>query len=392
MKARTGPTPLTQLQEDEKLFQQEVRRFAKAEIQPLVREMDENAEIPHSLLEQMFNVGMMGIEIPTAENGDGGSFFMSILAIEELARVDPAISVLVHVQNVLVGKSLLHFGNEAQKGRYFPSLAAETVGAYALSEAEAGSDAFAMTTRARREDHCYVLTGRKQWVTSAAEAALFLVFANAEPQLGVRGITAFLLEPSLDGFSIGKREDKLGIRAISTCELILEDVRVPLEKILGKVGTGLDVAGHGLVNGRIGIAAQMVGLAQGALDAAIAYAQQRRQFGRPVVQFQGVHFPLAEVAAEIEAARLLTYNAARLAQARTPHFKLLAPSAMAKLLASQAAERAASLAIETFGGNGFTKDYPVEKFYRDAKIGKIYEGTSNILRRTIAASLMDGLE
>ncbi|MFO1431954.1 MAG: acyl-CoA dehydrogenase family protein [Candidatus Competibacteraceae bacterium] len=382
-------SPLSCLLEEERLFQREVQKFAKEQLEPLVKTMDDTALLPRPLLEQLFSLGLMGIEIPTDRGGGGGSFFMSMLAIEALSRVDPAVAVVVHVQNILVNKTLLRWGNPAQRERWLPALAAGTVAAYALSESTAGSDAFSLTTRARRQGDTYLLSGRKQWITNAAEAGLFLLFANTEPEKGARGITAFLIEPSAAGFQVGKREDKLGIRASSTCELLLDEVPVPAECVLGKPGMGMEIVSDGLAKGRIGIAAQMVGLAQAALDAAVSYAQQRRQFGQSIAGFQGVRFPLAEVAARIEAARLLTYNAARLQDAGTPYFKLLGPAAMAKYLASQVAEQSASLAVDIFGGCGFSREYPVEKLYRDAKIGKIYEGTSNMQLLTIASTLMD---
>lgn len=383
--------PLTALKTDERDLQQEVRRFANEQIKPLVREMDERAEMSPELIAQLFDLGLMSVEIPEEMGGAGSSFFHLVLAIEELARVDPSVAVMVHVQNVLVINTLARWGTEDQKKRYLPLLARDMVAAYSLSESEAGSDAFAMATTARRDGDHYVLNGNKMWATSAAEAGLFLIFVNADPAKGSRGITGFLVERDTPGLKIGKREDKLGIRASSTCELILEDVRVHKDNLLGAVGNGSSIVSEGLNKGRIGIAAQMVGLAQGALDAAVAYAQERQQFGQRISTYQGVHFPLAEIATEIEAARLMVYNAARLLGAGTPYFKLIAPTSMAKYFASQVAERAASQAIETFGGNGFSKEYPVEKFYRDAKIGKIYEGTSNIQLRSIASTIFQRL-
>ncbi len=380
--------PLTQLQEEEVLFKQMVRDFAEERVKPLVSEMDREARIPRPLIEQLFELGVMGIEIPTSYGGSGGTFFMAILAIEELARVDASVSVCVDVQNTLVNNALLRWANPIQKEHYLPLLAKETVGAYSLSEPGAGSDAFSLVTRARREGDSYVLNGRKFWTTNGAEAGLYILFANAQPEKKHRGIAAFLVERTFSGFAVGKKEDKLGIRASSTCELILEDVRVPRENVLGEVGEGYKIAIETLNEGRIGIGAQMVGLAQGALEAALSYARERKQFGQPIAQFQGVHFPLAEMATEIEAARLLVYNAARLKEAGLP---FLQQAAMAKYFSSQVAERVASQALEIFGGYGYIKDFPMEKFYRDAKIGKIYEGTSNIQLRTIARTLLGEL-
>ncbi len=383
-----GMLPLTYLQEDERLFKGMVREFAEEQIKPLVMEMDREARLPRTLIDQLFALGVMGIEIPTAYGGSEGTFFMAILAIEELARVDPAVAVCVDVQNTLVNNALLRWASPAQKEHYFPLLAKDTVGAYALSEPGSGSDAFALVTRARPEGDSYVLSGRKLWTTNGSEAGLYLLFANANPEKQHKGITAFLVERVFPGFTVGKKEDKLGIRASSTCELILEDVRVPRENVVSEVGGGYKVAIETLNEGRIGIGAQMVGLSQGALDAALTYAQERQQFGQSIVSFQGVQFPLAEMATEIEAARLMVYNAARLKEAGE---SFLQQAAMAKYFSSQVAERVASQALEIFGGYGFTKDFPAEKFYRDAKIGKIYEGTSNMQLRTIARGLLETL-
>lgn len=381
--------PLTHLQEDERLFKEVVREFAEERVKPLVMEMDREARLPLTLIDQLFALGVMGIEIPTSYGGGGGTFFMAILAIEELARVDPAVAVCVDVQNTLVNNALLRWANPTQKKRYLPSLAKDTVGAYALSEPGSGSDAFSLVTRARPEGDAYVLTGRKLWTTNGGEAGLYLLFANANPEQKHKGITAFLIERTFPGFTVGKKEDKLGIRASSTCELILEEVRVLRENAVGEVGEGYKVAIETLNEGRIGIGAQMVGLAQGAFEAALAYAQERRQFGQPIASFQGVHFPLAEMATEIEAARLLVYNAARLKEAGQ---SFLQQAAMAKYFCSQVGERVASQALEIFGGYGFTKDFPAEKLYRDAKIGKIYEGTSNMQLHTIARALLGTLQ
>ncbi len=388
---RPAAPPLTMLLDEEQDFQKEIRRFAEKEIKPQVSDMDTAAEMPRGLIDQLFELGVLGSEVPDALGGAGASFFSGILAIEELAKVDPAVAVLVHVHNVLVTKTLLKWGSDDLKARYLPLLTDGTVAAYSLSEAESGSDAFAMKSTAVRRGDYFVLDGRKLWCTSAAEAGLFLIFVNAAPEKGVRGITGFLVERDTEGLQIGRREDKMGIRASSTCELVLDGVKVPAKQMLGTLGSGQDVITDGLVKGRIGIAAQMVGLAQGALDAAVAYAHERRQFGQRISSFQGVHFPLSEIATEIEAARLLVYNAARLLETGAPHFKLSTPTSMAKLFASRVAERAASQAVETLGGNGFSKEYPVEKFYRDAKIGQIYEGTSNIQLRTIATGLFQRL-
>ena len=377
--------PLTRLSEEEQLLRGSVRAFAEAEVAPLARQMDDAAAMPRALIDQLFALGVMGIEIPEAHGGAGGSFMLSILAVEELSRVDPAVAVVVDVQNTLVINALRRWATDDQQARWLPALASRAVGAYALSEPGAGSDAFALTTRAVRDGDGWVLTGRKLWITNAAEAALFIVFATADPSAGHRGITAFVVDRDTPGFAVGKKEDKLGIRASSTCELLLDDCRVPDASVLGEVGRGYRVAIETLNEGRIGIAAQMVGLAQGALDHAIAYVQERQQFGQPIASFQAVQFQIAQAATEIEAARLATYNAARLRDAGEP---FLTEGAMAKLFASQVAERVSSLAVQLFGGVGYTKDCPVEKLYRDAKIGQIYEGTSNLQLQTIARQLL----
>jgi len=383
---REKPRPLTSLQEDEILLKQTVRDFAEAKIRPLVMEMDREARLPRPLIDQLFGLGVMGIEIPSGFGGGGGSFFMAIAAIEELARVDPAVAVCVDVQNTLVNNALLRWAGAEQKERYLPRLARDTVGAYSLSESAAGSDAFALATRARAQGDDYILDGRKLWTSNGAEAGIYLLFANAAPERKHKGITAFIVERGFDGFAVGKKEDKLGIRASSTCELILEEVRVPRANVVGEVGDGYRIAIETLNEGRIGIGAQMVGLGQGAWEAALAYSQERRQFGQPIAAFQAVQFQLAEMATEVEAARLLVYNAARLKDAGRP---FLREAAMAKYFTSQVAERVASTALDIFGGYGFIKDFPAEKFYRDAKIGKIYEGTSNIQLRTIARTLLE---
>jgi alkylation response protein AidB-like acyl-CoA dehydrogenase len=378
-------TALTRLREDERLFRDSVFEFADREVRPLVREMDEQARIPQSLIAKLFDLGVMGIEIPEAHGGSGGSFFHAVLAVEALSRVDPSVAVLVDVQNTLVINALLRWGTDDIKRRYLGNLAARSVGAYALSEAGSGSDAFAMATRATPQGDDWIITGRKLWITNASEADLFIVFATVNRELGHRGVTAFLVERGNPGFTVGKKEDKLGIRASSTCELLLEDCRVPPSHVLGEVGKGYKVAIETLNEGRIGIGAQMVGLAQGALDHAISYSKERKQFGKSIAEFQAVQHQLARAATELEAARLMVYNAARLRDAGHP---FLTEAAMCKLFSSEVAERVASLAVNLYGGYGFVKDYPVEKLYRDAKIGQIYEGTTNLQLQTIAKQLM----
>ena len=377
--------PLTVLEEDEQMFRESVRRFARERLAPQVRAMDEAGKFAPELLREMFALGLMGIHISEEYGGQGGSFFQAILAIEELAKVDPSASVIADVQNTLVNNAIARWGTAAQKQQYLSRLASDTVGAYALSEPGSGSDAFSLTTRAIRDGSEYRLNGRKQWITNAAEAGVFLLFATVDPGAGYRGITCFLIERDTPGFTVGRKEDKLGIRASSTCELILEDVRVPATQILGEIGQGYRVAMETLNEGRIGIGAQMLGLAEGALEHALRYANERKQFGKPIGEFQGIQFQLAEMATRVEAARLMVYNAARLRDAGRPY---LTEAAMAKFFSSLVAEEVASQAVEIYGGVGFTKDYPVEKLYRDAKIGRIYEGTSNMLRLTIAKSLL----
>jgi alkylation response protein AidB-like acyl-CoA dehydrogenase len=379
--------PLTVLSEDERIFRDSVREFADGRIRPLVREMDEHAKIPRELVGALFDLGVMAIEIPERYGGAGGTFFHSVLAVEALSRVDPSIGVLVDVQNTLVINALLRWGSDDVKQRYLPKLASETVGAYALSESGSGSDAFALTARATERGGDFVITGRKLWITNGNEADLFIVFATLNPEAGYRGITAFLVERGFPGFTVGKKEDKLGIRASSTCELLLEECVVPRANVLGDIGKGYKVAIETLNEGRIGIGAQMVGLAHGALDHAVKYTKERKQFGRAIADFQGVQFQLARAATELEAARLLVYNAARLRDAGRP---FLNEAAMCKIFSSEAAEHIASLAVNLFGGYGFTKDYPVEKLYRDQKIGQIYEGTSNMQLQTIAKILLGG--
>ncbi len=379
------PRPLTALSEEETMFRDAVRRFAREEIAPHVREMDEAGLFRKDLLKQFFDIGLMGIEVPEEYGGQGGSFFQAVLAVEELAAIDPSAAVIVDVQNTLVLNALLRWANDDQKKRYLPRLASGTVGAYALSEAGAGSDAFALSTRAREDGGHWVLNGRKLWITNAYEAGLYLLFATVNPEAGYRGITAFLVERDFPGFQVGKKEDKLGIRASSTCELILDNCRVPKANVMGEVGKGYKVAIETLNEGRIGIGAQMAGLARGALDHALAYARERKQFGRVIADFQGVQFDLARMASETEAARLLVYNAARLRDARLP---FTTEAAIAKHFASDIAEKVASKAVEVLGGVGFTRDCPVEKLYRDAKIGRIYEGTTNMQLATIAKQML----
>jgi alkylation response protein AidB-like acyl-CoA dehydrogenase len=376
---------LTSLSEDESLFRDSVYEFADREIRPHVRDMDEHAKIPRDLINKLFDLGVMGIEIPDAFGGSGATFFHSILGIEALSRVDPSIGVLVDVQNTLVINALLRWGTTEQKQGHLTKLAANAIGAYALSEAGSGSDAFALTTRAvDRGDH-WALTGRKLWITNGNEADLFIVFATVNPDAGYKGITAFLVDRGAEGFTVGKKEDKLGIRASSTCELLFDGCRVPRSSVLGDVGKGYKVAIETLNEGRIGIGAQMVGLAQGALDHTIKYTKDRKQFGKPIAEFQAVQHQIARAATDLEAARLLVYNAARLREAQQP---FLTEAAMCKIVSSEVAERVTSLAINLFGGYGFVKDYPVEKLYRDAKIGQIYEGTSNLQLQTIAKNIL----
>ncbi len=377
--------PLTDLSEDEGMFRNQVRQFAEEKVRPLVSKMDAEARMPRELIEACFELGIMGIEIPEKHSGAGGTFFMSILAVEELARVDASLAVLVDVQNTLVNNALLRWGSEDQRARYFPKLAGQWVGAYALSEAGSGSDAFALSCRAVDKGDHYELTGRKLWITNAAEAELFVVMATLDPGRGYKGITSFLVERGFPGFAVGKKEDKLGIRASSTCELILEGCRVPRENVLGEAGKGYKIAIETLNEGRIGIGAQMVGLAQGSFEHGVKYAQERQQFGKPIAEFQAVQFQLADLATEIEAARLLTYNAARRREAGASFVK---EAAMAKLFASRAAEHVTSKVIEVYGGYGFTREYPVEKYFRDQKVGQIYEGTTNMQLLVIAKQIL----
>jgi alkylation response protein AidB-like acyl-CoA dehydrogenase len=376
---------LTSLAEDEILLRDSVAEFADAQVRPLAREMDEHAKFPAALLARLFDLGVMGIEIPEQYGGAGARFFHSVLAVEALSAVDPSVGVLVDVQNTLVVNAVLRWGSDDIKQRYLPRLAADTVGAYALSEAGSGSDAFAMAARAAEDGDHYVITGRKLWITNGNEAGVFIVFANVKPDAGYRGITAFMVDRDTPGFAVGKKEDKLGIRASSTCELILEECRVHSSQVLGEVGKGYKVAIETLNEGRIGIGAQMIGLAKGALGHAVQYTKERKQFGKAIAEFQLVQGQLARMATEVEAARLLVYNAARLRDAGRP---FLTEAAMAKLYSSEVAERVTSLAVNLYGGYGYVKDYPVEKLWRDAKIGQIYEGTSNMQLVTIAKQLL----
>ena len=379
--------PLTTLSEDEQMFRASVREFAEGEIRRRVEPMEEQGQLDPALMKQCFELGLMGIETPEEFGGAGGSFFQAILAVEELSRVDPSVGVFVDVQNTLVNNALLRWGNPEQKKKYLSRLASAEVGAYALSEAASGSDAFAMQTRAvDRGDH-FVLSGRKLWITNGKEAEIFVLFANANPEAGYKGITAFIVEKSFPGFAVGKKENKLGIRASSTTELILEECPVPKENLLGEAGKGYKVSIETLNEGRIGIGAQMIGLARGALESALAYTSEREQFRKQINEFQGVQFQLAEMATELEAARLMVYNAARMKDAGQNFVK---EAAMAKLFSSRAAERITSKAIELYGGYGYVKDYPVEKFWRDSKIGAIYEGTTNMQLQTIAKLIIDG--
>jgi alkylation response protein AidB-like acyl-CoA dehydrogenase len=379
------PAPMSRLAEDEKLFADSVYEFANQEIRPLVREMDEHAKIPKELIKKLFDLGVMAIEVPEKYNGTGATLFHSVLAVEALSRVDGSIGVMVDVQNTLFVNALVKWGSEDIKQRFLPRLSVDTIGAYALSEAGSGSDAFALSTRAVKDGDNFVLTGRKLWITNGNEADVFIVFANINPEQGYRGITAFLVERGMPGFTVGKKEDKLGIRASSTCELLLDGCKVPAANVLGEVGKGYKVAMETLNEGRIGIGAQMLGVAQAALDHTIAYTKERKQFGKAIGEFQAVKHQIARAAIELEAARLLVYNAARLRDAGEP---FLTEAAMCKIFSSEVAERVTSLAINLFGGNGFVKEYPVEKLWRDAKIGQIYEGTSNLQLETIAKQLL----
>lgn len=385
--SETPVPPLTWLTEDEQMLKEAAAEFADTVIQPKVQEMEEKAELDPDLIQQFFEMGFMGIEVPEKYQGGGGTFFMSIVAIEQISRVDASVGVFMDVQNTLVNNAFLRWGSEEVKARFLPQLATEKVGAYCLSEAGSGSDAFALKCSAKEEGDAYILNGTKLWITNANEADLFLVFANINPEAGYRGITGFIVERGMEGFSVSKKENKLGIRASSTCELLLEDVRVPKKNILGEAGNGYKVAIETLNEGRIGIGAQMIGIAQGAFDAALAYTRERKQFGQAISEFQGVQFQLAKMATELEMARLLVYNAARIKEAGQPFLK---EAAMAKYYSSEVAEKLSSMAIDLYGGYGYVKEYPVEKFYRDSKIGKIYEGTSNMQLQTISKILLKG--
>ncbi|MGH7702841.1 MAG: acyl-CoA dehydrogenase [Gemmatimonadales bacterium] len=378
-------SPLTTLSEEEALFRATVRDFAETEVKPHVQAMDEAAHLNLDLLPKMFQLGLMGIEVPERYGGAGGTIFLAALAIEELARVDASAAIYVDVHNTLVNNAMLRWGNDEQKARYLPRLTTELLGAFALSEPASGSDAFALETKAERKGGHWELTGRKFWITNGGEAGFFLIFANTDFTKGYKGITGFLVERSFPGFSVGKRENKLGIRASSTTELILEQCRVPQENVLGPVGLGYKISIETLNEGRIGIGAQMIGIARGALEAATAYVKERRQFGKAISEFQGVQFQLAQMSTDLEAARLMVYNAARLKDAGQPFNR---EAAMAKLFSSQVADRITSQCVELFGGYGYSKEYPAEKFYRDAKIGTIYEGTSNMQLQTIAKLLL----
>lgn len=382
-----APKPLVSFTEDEQLFRDNIRQFAEETVRPHVKEMDEKGVFERSLIDQFFQLGIMGIETPEQYGGGGGTFFEAILAVEELSRVDASAGVIVDVQNTLVNNAFIRWGTEAQKKKYLAKLAADTVGAYALSEAGSGSDAFALTTKAELKGNEYILNGRKLWITNGKEAGVFVLFATIDAGAGYKGITAFIVEKNFPGFTVGKKEDKLGIRASSTCELILEDCRVPKENVIGEAGKGYKIAIETLNEGRIGIGAQMLGVARGAWEYAVRYAQERKQFGQSIANFQGIQFQIAQMATEIEAVRMLVYNAARMKDAGMNFVK---EAAMTKLFASQVAERVTSLCIEIYGGYGFTKDYPVEKYWRDSKIGKIYEGTSNMQLSTIAKLVMGG--
>jgi alkylation response protein AidB-like acyl-CoA dehydrogenase len=377
--------PLTTLSDEETMFRDAVAGFAEEEVRPRVQQMEREGKIDPTLIAKFFAMGLMGVEVPESLGGADGSLMMVALAVEEISKIDPAAAILMDVQNTLVNYPIRTYGSDYIKATYLPQLASEKVGAYALSEPASGSDAFGMQSRAEQRGDSWILTGRKLWITNGAEAEIYVVFANANPSAGYKGITAFVVERGFTGFGVGKKEDKLGIRASSTTELILDDVQVPNENVLGPVGQGYKIAIDTLNGGRVGIGAQMIGVAQGALRAALDFVKERRQFGKAIADFQAVQFQLAQVRAELEGARLLVYNAARLKDAGQD---IAMEGAMAKLISSQVAERVTSLALELHGGYGYTKDYPAEKFYRDAKIGTIYEGTSNMQLQTIAKGLM----
>ena len=377
--------PLTMLSDEEAMFRDAIAGFAEEEVRPRVRQMERDGKIEPSLISKFFEMGLMAVEVPESLGGSDGSLMMVALAVEEISKVDPAAAILMDVQNTLVNYPIRMYGSDYIKSTYLPQLAREKVGAYALSEPVSGSDAFGMQTRAEQRGDRWILTGRKLWITNGAEAEIYVVFANANPSAGYKGITAFVVERGFPGFAVGKKEDKLGIRASSTTELILDGVEVPQENVLGPVGQGYKIAIDTLNGGRVGIGAQMIGVSQGALQAAVEYVKDRRQFGKPIAEFQAVQFQLAQARAELEGARLLVYNAARLKDAGQD---IANEGAMAKLISSQVAERVTSLALELHGGYGYTKDYPAEKFYRDAKIGAIYEGTSNMQLQTIAKGML----
>ncbi len=379
------PAPLTHLTEDESLFRDAVAAFANDEVRPLVSAMENAGRVDPALIAKVFELGLMGIEVDEAHGGAGGSLMMVAIAVEELSKVDASVAILVDVQNTLVEYPLRTYANDEQKAKYLAKVCAGTVGSYALSEAGSGSDAFALATRATRDGDDWILNGRKLWITNGAEAGVYIVFANANPDAGYKGITAFIVERDFQGFAVGKKEDKLGIRASSTVELLLDNCRVPAANVLGPVGQGYKIAIDTLNVGRIGIGAQMIGVAQGALGVATAYLKERKQFGKSLADFQGIQFQVAQAATEVEAARLMVYNAARLKDAGQD---IAREGAMAKLFSSQVCERTTSLSVELLGGYGYTKDYPVEKFYRDAKIGTIYEGTSNMQLQTIARAVL----
>jgi alkylation response protein AidB-like acyl-CoA dehydrogenase len=381
----TSSSALTLLTEEEVMFRDAVAAFAEEQVRPRVMEMEKAGRIDSALLPHYFELGLMGIEVPEEYGGAGGSLFMVTLAVEEISKIDAASAIVCDVQNTLVNYPISRYGSDAQKAKYLPQLTSETLGAYALSESGSGSDAFGLATRAEKRGDKWILNGQKLWITNGAEAGIFVVFANADPSAGYRGITAFIVERDFEGLKVGKKEDKLGIRASSTVELLLDNCEVPEENVLGPVGQGYKIAITTLNGGRIGIGAQMIGIAQGALNATIGYLQERKQFGKPLADFQAVQFQVAQAATEVEAARLMVYNAARLKDAGKD---IAREGAMAKLFSSQVCERVTSLCVELFGGYGYTKDYPVEKFYRDAKIGTIYEGTSNMQLQTIAKAVL----
>jgi alkylation response protein AidB-like acyl-CoA dehydrogenase len=386
METHTDARPaLTILSEEEEMFRDAVNAFAEEEVRPRVMEMEKAGRIAPDLIPKYFELGLMGIETPEQYGGAGGTLFMVTLAVEEISKVDASAAIVCDVQNTLVNYPITRYGSDAQKSKYLPMLTSDTVGAYALSESGSGSDAFGLAARAEKKDDRWILNGQKLWITNGAEAGVFVVFANANPSAGYKGITAFIVERDFPGFAVGKKEDKLGIRASSTTELLLDNCEVPEDNVLGPVGQGYKIAIETLNEGRIGIGAQMIGVAQGALNATIAYLSERKQFGKSLSEFQGIQFQVAQAATELEAARLMVYNASRLKDAGRD---IAREGAMAKLCSSQVCERVTSLCVELFGGYGYTKDYPVEKFYRDAKIGTIYEGTSNMQLQTIAKAIL----